>query len=111
MVSVALFFFLVSLVALVPNFLKLRGNYVSGKSALVEGAVEDFHPAPSIGPAEESFSVRGIWFSYNALDDTPCFHNAPLHGGPLRAGLGVRILYNEGCIQRVDVLQNTGYHP
>jgi hypothetical protein len=103
--SIASLILLASLVVFVPNFIKQRSSYVSGKSSLVEGVVENFHPAPTLGPARETFSVHGILFSYNALDDMPCFHDAPLHGGPLREGLGVRIHYYEGCIQRIDVLQ------
>jgi hypothetical protein len=96
-------FFLISLIIFVPNFVKLRSAYVSGGSSVVEGVVEDFRPAPTFGPARESFSVRGVVFSYNVLDDTPCFHNAPLHSGPIRAGSNIRIHYNDGCIQRIDV--------
>jgi hypothetical protein len=103
--SLASIFFLVALVAFIPNFLRVRSAYLSGRSSVVEGVVEDFRPAPELGPARESFSVSGTVFSYNALDDTPCFHNAPLHGGPIRGGMDVRIHYNEGCIQRVDVLR------
>ncbi len=108
MASLASLFLLISLVIFVPNFIKLRSAYVSGKSSIVEGAVENFRPAPKIGPARESFSVHGVLFSYNALDDTPCFHNAPLNGGPILDGLDVRIHYDEGCIQRVDILQKPG---
>ena len=111
MVSMASFFFLISLLAFVPKFIELRSAYVSGKSEVVEGVVKNFHPAPKIGSAEESFSVRGILFSYYAGDSTPCFHNAPFHGGPLREGINVRIHYYEGCIQRIDVLQNAESHP
>lgn len=106
--SMASLFLLISLVVVVPNFVRLRRAYVSGKSAIVEGVVENFRPAPTIGPTRESFSVHGILFSYNVLDDTPCFHNAPLHGGPIRDGLDVRIHSYEGCIQRVEVLQRVG---
>lgn len=109
--SIASLILLASLVVVVPNFINLRRSYVSGKSSIVEGVVENFRPAPTIGPARESFSVRGVLFSYDALDDTPCFHNAPLHDGPLREGLVVRIHYHDECIQRIDVLQNTGMHP
>jgi hypothetical protein len=101
--SLASLFFLFSLVIFVPNFIKLRSAYVSGRTSVVEGVVENFRPAPALGPARESFSVRGVIFSYNVLDDTPCFHNAPLHGGPIRAGSNIRIHHNDGCIQRVDV--------
>ena len=103
--SMASLFLLLSLVIFVPNFVKQRSAYVSGKSVVVEGIVQDFRPAPALGPARESFSVDGISFSYNALDDSPCFHNAPFRGGPVREGLDVRIHYYEDCIQRIEVLK------
>jgi hypothetical protein len=95
--------FLLGAVTLVPAFAELRDAYKSGHSSVVEGIVENFHPAPHLGAAEESFYVGGINFSYNALDMTPCFHNAPIHKGPIREGLNVRIFYNDACIQRLDV--------
>ena len=103
--SLASLFFLIALVVFIPSFVKLRSAYLSGRSSSVEGVVENFRPAPAVGPARESFSVSGVIFSYNPLDDTPCFHNARLHGGPIRGGMDVRIHYNEDCIQRVDVLR------
>jgi hypothetical protein len=102
--SMASFFFLISLVIFVPEFVRLRSAYTSGKSDIVDGVIQNFQPAPTIGPALESFSVNGVSFSYNALDDTPCFHNAPLHKGPIREELNVRIHYYDRCIQRVEVL-------
>lgn len=96
---------LLSLVIFVPKFIELQGAYRSGKSVVVEGTVQDLSLAPALGPAIESFSVSGTPFSYNALDATPCFHNAPVHRGPIREGLNVRIHYYDGCIQRVEVLQ------
>lgn len=109
--SMGSLFFLISLVSFLPSFLKLRSAYVSGKSVVVEGVVQNFLLAPTLGPARESFSVNGISFSYNALDDTPCFHDAPLHGGPIREGLDVRIHYYEGCIQRLEVSQRSALPP
>jgi hypothetical protein len=103
--SMASLFLFISLVTFVPNFVKLRTAYVSGKSLVIEGVVQDFRPAPTVGPARESFSVDGISFAYNALEDTPCFRNAPFRGGPVREGLDVRIHYYEGCIQRIEVLR------
>jgi hypothetical protein len=91
--SLASMFFLISLVVFIPEFLKLRSAYVSNRSSVIEGVVEDFRPAPALGPARESFSIRGVVFSYNAFDDTPCFHNAPIHSGPIRGGLDLRIHY------------------
>jgi len=109
--SMALLFFLLSLLFFVPDFVTLRSAYVSGKSVVVEGVVQDFRPAPTIGSARESFSVNGTSFSYYAGDGTPCFNNAPLHRGPIREGLDVRIHYYEGCIQRVDVLREAAHQP
>jgi hypothetical protein len=109
--SMSLLFFLLSLMIFVPNFVKLRAEYVSGKSVVVEGVIRDFHPAPAMGPAIESFDVNTAEFAYNALDDTPCFHDAPLHKVPIREGLIVRIHYHEDCIQRVEILREAGGSP
>lgn len=94
--------FLVAVVSLVPEFVKLRRAYRSGDSSLVEGIVENFHPAPVLGALKESFSVRDVVFSYFPGDTTPCFHNDPPRRGPVRPGLDVRVYYKDGCIQRVD---------
>jgi len=104
--AVACFGILVMVLAtitFVPEYVSLRGAYARGESSIVQGVVEDFRPAPALGPARESFSVHGIEFHYNTLDATPCFHNAPFGKGPIRPGLEVRILYKDRCIQRVDV--------
>lgn len=98
-------FLIIMVVVLVPNFLKQRRAYVNGGSSVVEGTIQDFHAMPALGPANESFTVQGVPFSYNVLDATPCFHNAPPHKGPVRPGMDVRIYYRDGCIQRVDVRQ------
>jgi len=103
--SGATIFLLLLLTILIPEFVKLRSAYISGESVVVEGAVQNFHPVPTVGLPFESFSVNGVEFSYNPIDRTPCFHNAPLRNGPIREGLNVRIHYYESCIQRVEVLQ------
>src|SRR5579864_5525043 len=66
----------------------------TGQYSLVEGTVKDFHPMPYEGHDEECFSVevqRFCYSDYNAA--TPGFHNAASHGGPIRAGIHVRIAY------------------
>ncbi|HME56952.1 MAG TPA: hypothetical protein VKF63_01335 [Terracidiphilus sp.] len=102
--SMASIFILVSLMAFIPEYIKLQNEYVSGKSVVVEGVVQNFRPAPALGPATESFSVNEVSFSYYAAADTPCFTNAPFRKGPIRDGLNVRIHYYKNCIQRVEVL-------
>jgi len=94
---------LIAAITLVPEYVSLRRAYVRGNSTIVEGIVENFDPAPILGVARESFSVGGVLFTYNALDATPCFHDAPYRKGPIRPGLEVRIFYREACIQRVDI--------
>ncbi len=96
-------FVLIAVMVFVPKYVSLRRAYVGGDSTIVQGVVENFHPAPTLGAARESFSVSGTAFDYNALDSTPCFHDAPFRKGPIRPGLEVRIFYRDGCIQRVDV--------
>ena len=108
--SMACLVLLTSLVIFIPNFVSLRSAYASGRSTILEGVIRDFHPAPTRGPAIESFMVGGETFSYNALDDTPCFHNAPFRKGPIQEGLDVRIHYSDGCIQRIEVLSNAAVH-
>jgi hypothetical protein len=95
--------FLLAAIRLTPDFIEARHTYRSGGSSVVEGIVENYIAAPALGPARESFSVSGVGFSYNALDPTPCFHNAPFRLGLINAGSTVRITYKDGCIQRVDV--------
>ncbi len=102
--SFALIIFVVLLIRLFPDLMSLRHDYVAGNSFVVEGAVQNFQPAAGAGPADESFTVGDKTFSYNVLDDTPCFHDAPLHHGPIRNGLNVRIHYHEDCIQRIDIV-------
>jgi hypothetical protein len=101
--AVAAIFVLIGAISLVPKFVEIRHSYKTGNSSSVEGIVENFHAAPALGAAEESFSVRGVKFSYNTLEPTPCFHNGPFRKGPIRAALDVRIFYQDGCIQRVDI--------
>jgi hypothetical protein len=96
-------FLVILVLKLVPDFVAQRRPYVKGASSVVAGKIRDFHAAPILGPANESFTVNGVPFSYNVLDSSPCFHNAPAHKGPLHDGLDVRIYYTDECIQRVDV--------
>jgi hypothetical protein len=104
-ISFSLLFIIILNLSLIPDFFSARHAYLSGNSSVIEGTVEDFHPMPTLGAANESFSVNGTKFSYNVLDSTPCFHNLPPHKGPIHSGLEVRIYYKDSCIQRVDVRQ------
>jgi len=75
-----------------------RGDY-----ELVEGPVTDFDPMPYEGHRPECFSVQDRRFCYSDYEISPGFHNAASHGGPIRAGLQVRIAYVGNTILRLEV--------
>jgi hypothetical protein len=43
----------------------------------------------------ESFTVNGVRFEYSEYATTPGFHHTSLYGGPMKAGLQVRIHYTD----------------
>ena len=66
----------------------------SGDCQVAEGTVEQFHPMPYHGHSLESFAVNGVWFSYSDFDlSKPGFNRTESHGGPIHAGMPVRIHY------------------
>ena len=75
----------------------------TGAYSVVEGRVEKFTPMPWQGHADESFDVKGVHFAYSDYAVTAGFNNSASHGGPLRAGLQVRIAYRDGEILRLEV--------
>ena len=60
---------------------------------VVVGIVEDFIPAPYEGHQDESFRVGDVRFSYSDYAITGGFNTTRSHGGPIVAGLKVRIRY------------------
>ena len=70
-----------------------RSAAKSPATPLVEGVVEDFHPAPYEGHEDESFAVNGVRFAYSDYVITGGFRQSSSHGGPIRQGLRVRIRY------------------
>lgn len=108
--AMASLFLLISLVTFVPEYFEFLGAYHAGKYSTTEGVVENFRAAPGTGPARESFSVNGELFSYNVLDDTPCFRDFHHGDSPLRDGMRVRIYHTERCIQRIDRLGSATGH-
>jgi hypothetical protein len=70
--------------------------YRTGQYSMVEGLVEDFHPMPYEGHQNECFRVKKEKFCYSDYAVSPAFNQSASHGGPIRAGLPVRIAYYEG---------------
>jgi hypothetical protein len=61
---------------------------------VVEGRVINFHPMPSEGHRNESFTIENEYFSYLDFVVTPCFNNSSSHGGPIRPDLPFRVSYS-----------------
>lgn len=95
----------------------LRGDsdavtaHQNGDYQMVQGVVTDFHPMPYEGHQDECFSVQQERFCYSDYEITPGFHNSASHGGPIRAGLPVRIAYRNGLILRLDVPKDQALTP
>lgn len=82
--------------------LQMLGFYSSARRAAnasstpaIEGTVDHFQtPAPqSTGGGYESFTVRGVPFSYSYYIISGAFRQTAAHGGPIHQGLYVRIHY------------------
>ena len=92
------------------DFLDLRAGLKNGRYHVIEGPVENFVPMPYQGHAVERFTVNGIPFSYSTYEVTNCFNHTSSHGGPVRAGLQVRVSYVGGhpglgsnCILKLEI--------
>ena len=75
----------------------------AGNCSVVEGPVTDFVPMPYEGHSMESFTVGGRRFSYSDYEVSAGFNNTASHGGPIRAGLHVRVTYWGNLILRLEV--------
>jgi hypothetical protein len=75
----------------------------SGKASYVEGTVDNFVPMPYQGHADESFTVRGVSFSYSDFGVQAGFNNTSSHGGPIRQGQPVRIWYVGREIVKLEI--------
>jgi len=104
----ASFWTLVAFSLTYSSYLKLVGAYRAGRYSVVEGTVEDFHPMPYEGHQSECFRVQKERFCYSDYEVSATFNQSASHGGPIRAGLPVRIAYYEdedfqGQILRLEV--------
>lgn len=77
------------------SYRELLEAYRTGRYSVVEGIVEDFHPMPYGGHQSECFRVAKERFCYSDYAVSPAFNQSASHGGPIRAGLPVRISYCE----------------
>jgi hypothetical protein len=74
-----------------------------GRVEVVEGVVTNFAPMPTSGRGWEQFCVSGRCFDYSDSSISTAFNNTSLHGGPIRAGLPVRVSYVGNSIAKLEV--------
>ena len=76
----------------------------TNRYSVIEGEVKNFVPMPYDGHANESFVVNGVRFEYSDYNlSSGGFNNTASHGGPIKAGLWVRIAYNHDVILRLEI--------
>ncbi len=97
----ASFWTLVTFGSTYSSYRELVQAYQTGKYSVVEGIVEDFHPMPK----SECFRVEKEEFCYSDYVVSPAFNQSASHGGPIRAGLPVRISYYEDENFQADILR------
>jgi len=86
------------------EYLELAAARTSNEARIVEGVVTNFRPMPITGHAMESFCVnRGNCFDYSDNVITAGFNNTSSHGGPIREGLNVRVMFVGNSIVRLEV--------
>jgi hypothetical protein len=81
----------------------MRSACERGMYSTAEAVVHDFQPMPYEGHQDECFSVENQKFCYSDYAPQPGFSQSASHGGPIREGLPVRVVYYEGQILRLDV--------
>lgn len=75
------------------------------RAGVVEGRVSSFLPMPASGNALESFCVAQTCFAYSDYVITGGFNNTSTLGGPIRAGLQVRIHYVGNTMTKLEVAE------
>jgi hypothetical protein len=76
-----------------------------GAVDVVEGRVEDFDSTPDSHHKSERFRVGRVRFEYSDYILNGGFHQTRRHGGPMKAGLYVRIWYVGSTIVRLEILR------
>ena len=91
---------------ILPDYVRYNGAYRNGQYSVVEGVVEDFQPMPHQGCKCECFRVTDVRFCYSDYNmGTAGFNQSATHGGPIRAGLPVRISYRDDQRLKIEVSQ------
>lgn len=81
----------------------LKSSLERGRFIVVEGAVEDFDPKLPGERGMETFVVAGRRYAYTDAALTAAFNQTRAKGGPIEAGLRVRIADVDGKIARLEI--------
>jgi len=103
MIGVALFVSAAMLIITWDNYHWLRQQIMKGKVRTVDGIVTDFIPEGPGGHPGESFRVDTVTYSYGSYELMPGFRQTMPKGGPIRAGLHVRIQDVDGTIVHLEI--------
>lgn len=91
------------------DYANSRDTLREGRVRVVEGIVENFVLTPHAKCSVESFTVDSYRFEYSDGVVTAGFNQTNLRGGPIRAGLRVRISFvgseTGNKIARLEVAQ------
>jgi hypothetical protein len=102
-----IFFSLFMEISVIWNAVRVYGQLESalrnGQFHVVEGPVENFERMNDWVKKRERFTVGGVRFTYSDDIVDQCFNHSSTHGGPIRAGLFVRVSYLDSCILKLEV--------
>jgi len=103
----ALLWTTVSFVSTWREYSRLENAIATGHARVVAGVVTEFSPMPVTGHAMERFCVSGssACFEYSDYVVTSGFNNTSSHGGPIRAGLRVRVTYVGNSILKLEIAE------
>ncbi len=87
----------------VVNHHRLVKAMHDGSAQVVQGKVTDFVPMPVTGHAMEHFCVQQACFRYSDYVIAGGFNHTASHGGPVRAGLPVRVTYVGNHILKLEI--------
>lgn len=85
-------------IPMIRDYRRIQALYRERRYSIVEGPVEAFQPMPPQGHSLECFRVQSQRFCYSGWEMTPSFNQDSAHGGPIHAGLVVRVGYIDGEI-------------
>ncbi len=111
MVGFSLLWSSIATISIAGGHLRSRWALRDGTAHVIEGTVQDFVPMPYGGHQHERFSVNRVRFEYSDYSVNGGFNHTTSHGGPIHAGLPVRIHYRDSSNGPVIVKLEVGAIP